>query len=79
MKVFAKSLSLVLALLMLVMCFASCGGGKETETEAGGDKETQVPVITETEDPRQSVKVDLPEDLSFADAADRPGRWTSCA
>ena len=70
MKAFTKSLSLVLALLMLVLCFASCGGGKETETEAGGEKETQAPVVTETEDPRQSVKVDLPEDLNFANAAD---------
>ena len=70
MKAFTKSLSLVLALLMLVLCFASCGGGKETETEAGGGKETQAPVVTETEDPRQSVKVDLPEDLNFANAAD---------
>ena len=69
MKAFTKSLSLVLALLMLVMCFASCGGGTETETEAGGSKETQAPVITETEDPRQAVKDDIPKDLTFADTA----------
>jgi len=60
---------MILALISVLMCFASCGGAKETETESETVAETGS-AVTETEDPRQSVKVDLPADLSFANAAD---------
>jgi len=70
MKTFAKTLSLVLALLMLVTCFASCGGTTETESETVGEQNTETEtVVTETEDPRQAVKDDISKDLTFADTA----------
>ena len=70
MKTFLRSLSMILALLMLVLCFASCGGTTETEAESEVAKETQGNVSTETEDPRKAVKDDIPADLTFANAAD---------
>ena len=70
MKSYAKILALLLALLTLAMCFASCGGGSETETDPKGEQTTDTETkATETEDPRQAVKDDIPADLTFANEA----------
>ena len=67
-----KLLALTLALLTLISCLAACGGSNETEStaEVGPDSGTESDSMVETEDPRQSVKIDLPEGLSFADRTD---------
>lgn len=67
-----KLLALTLALLTLISCLAACGGSNETESTAdvGPDSGTESDSMVETEDPRQSVKIDLPEGLSFADRTD---------
>ena len=71
MRLSVKFLSLILALLMLVMCAVSCGGGTEETKEQGGEgSETETEGKVETEDPRQAVKDDIPTDLNFANAAD---------
>jgi hypothetical protein len=60
MKKFAKFMSLALALIMIVACFAACGGD--------GDDTTLPPVGpsgSEDESGRDSVKDTVPEDLKF--------------
>ena len=70
MKSYAKIFALLLALLTLAMCFTSCGGGSETETDPKGEQTTDTETTaTETEDPRQAVKDDIPADLTFANEA----------
>lgn len=67
MKASVKLFSLLLALLILAMCFTACGGTTETETEPQGkETESETVVETETEDPRLAVKDDVPTDLNFA-------------
>ena len=59
MKKFIKILCLILSLLMLAACFASCGGG--------GD-ETTLPQANGTEDEetgRNAIKDNVPKDLNF--------------
>ena len=67
MKASVKLLSLFLALLTLVVCFAACGGTTETETDPeGNETESETVTETESEDPRLAVKDDIPTDLNFA-------------
>ena len=67
MKDSVKLLSLFLALLTLVVCFAACGGTTETETDPeGNETESETVTETESEDPRLAVKDDVPTDLDFA-------------
>lgn len=71
MKHYVKLISLLLSVLMLLMCLASCGGTTETESETAGETSgTTETEKVETEDPRLSVKDDIPEGLSFANATD---------
>ena len=72
MKASLKILSFALALLMLVLCFASCGGTKETEAESKQETEGQS-TETETEiaeNSRLSVKDNVPTTLNFENAED---------
>lgn len=71
MKATAKIMALALALLMLALSVTACGGTtNETETESNTPVETAGELPNETEDPRLSVKDDIPADLTFANAAD---------
>lgn len=62
MKNLAKLLALMLACLMLVAAFASCGGETTTETQQGA-QETEAPETNQTAE--EVISDDLPADLRF--------------
>ena len=68
MKRFAKLVSLLLTLALLLTSLIACGGAKETETDLSNEtgSETVAPVETETGFDRNSVKDDIPETLNFS-------------
>ena len=70
MKTFAKALSLMLALLFLVGCFAACGGTKETEGEVKESATEAKDVATEKVDEfgRPWIEDSVPADVSYANA-----------
>ena len=70
MKRFAKLVSLLLTLALLLTSLIACGGAKETETDPAGEteSETAAPLETETGFDRNSVKDDIPETLNFSNA-----------
>jgi len=66
MKLFISILTLMLALSIFATSAVSCGS-VETDTETEGSKVTEV--VTESEDPRQAVKDDVPAGLNFSNVA----------
>lgn len=63
MKKFTKLLCLLLASLMVLLCFAACGGDKETTTEA--PEQTKGPSQDVEETGRDAVKDEVPADLKY--------------
>ncbi len=57
-----KVLSLILALLMLVLCLASCSGGKDT---TGAPESTDKPTESEELTGRDAEQDNIPADLSY--------------
>ena len=60
MKMLTKLCSLLLACLMMLLCFASCQGNKETEKESATK-----PTETEEETGRNAIKDGVPANLNY--------------
>ena len=60
MKMLTKRCSLLLACLMMLLCFASCQGNKETEKESATK-----PTETEEETGRNAIKDGVPANLNY--------------
>ena len=67
MKSFSKILCLVLACLMVAVCFASCNGDKETSTDT---KKPSTGSDTVDETGRNAIKDNVPTDLNYGGKQD---------
>ena len=59
MKIFSKALCVALALMMVISCFAACGGNSNDTTLPKANEGTN------SEDGRNAVKDTVPTDLKF--------------
>ena len=50
MKILAKILCLIMALAMMVSCFAACGGGEPAKTQPQGGNENKTQAGTKNEE-----------------------------